>query len=174
MDFDWLSVFLSHIKSLQKRLHRYHSPQSLVPAVVWTKPYIYTETIVQLMLWATSGWVQTKCGAVARNAAFPLWSGCGDDFCLRLARHLKLRLVQVFSGRAPRPAASANHVSKQSNTDATHQTTRLDVTQWVLFCLITPELPPPQPHNIWNTCGLMSALRIFQILLFNVKYCHAV
>lgn len=84
---------------------------------------------------------QIRC--CGENAAFP---GCGDDFCLRLVRHLKLRLVQVFGGGAPCPAAAANHVSKQSNANATHLTTCLDVTQWVLFGLITPELPPATQH----------------------------
>lgn len=82
------------------------------------------------------------------------WSG--DDFCHRLVQHLKLSLAHHIGHHSLCHAAAASHASRQSDTNATQWTTRLNITQWVMAKSLQMEINVRKSGL--PTCGRLGVL----------------
>lgn len=98
----------------------------------------------------------------------------GDGVCHRCIWHLKVSMAQLFGLCSPRHAATNVHMSQHSDTNATQQATRLDITQWVLLCQLrkTPyRCLFSSRRQIWCECSLTIML-CFTLSLTEVFKCN--
>lgn len=72
-----------------------------------------------------------------RGPAVRVLDAFGNNFSYSLVQRLKSRPAQLFSRQSTAHAAAANHVFHWSDIDATQQTARQGVTQWVLLLAVT-------------------------------------